>query len=321
MSTLLDSFDQSRLSAFVQSPLLGSGAVPAEVIIHPVSQTVNQGQTATFNVTAIGTSPISYQWQRSDNGGISWTNVGTNQNSYTTPATVASSDNGDLYRCIVSNDYGTDISATATLTVNAASYLPRTILLDMAKSLSGIRVIYNRLDNPYGTFVSDGLQAESAPGMDCGKLQISTNPANINRKRVAFVPATFPGTVPNSTISNAVLTFKPNFLLADEAFNINIYWIDTAVYGGLGLNKQPYTNGIFASNLLASFPHTSLVLNVDNTVNLDISVLNAEHGKQFAIIFASSVEIAEAGALKTRAGFRLASAVFDSTVYGKVEFS
>jgi glucose/arabinose dehydrogenase len=77
----------------------------------PVSQTVNVGQSVTFSVTATGTAPLSYQWQR-NNANIS----GATSASYTL-ANVQAGDAG-TYRAIVSNASGSATSNNATLTVN-----------------------------------------------------------------------------------------------------------------------------------------------------------------------------------------------------------
>jgi hypothetical protein len=68
-------------------------------------------------VTAVGTSPLSYQWTK--NG----MNVGTNSATYTTAAT-ASSDNGAKIQVMVSNSKGSAPSSIATLTVDAAPTKP-----------------------------------------------------------------------------------------------------------------------------------------------------------------------------------------------------
>src|SRR5205823_9064840 len=68
-----------------------SAPVAPTITTQPASQTVTAGQTATFTVTATGTAPLSYQWQK--NG----TAIGAaTAASYTTPATTAA-DNGDRY--------------------------------------------------------------------------------------------------------------------------------------------------------------------------------------------------------------------------------
>ncbi len=88
-----------------------TGSAPT-ITSHPANQSVAPGQTATFNVSASGTAPLSYQWQRNgaDIGGA--TNA-----SYTTPSTTLS-DNGSTFRCIVSNSAGTAVSNNATLSVS-----------------------------------------------------------------------------------------------------------------------------------------------------------------------------------------------------------
>ncbi len=77
----------------------------------PANQTVGEGQTATFTVSASGTAPLSYQW-RKNNMDIG----GANSSSYTTPPTTLA-DSGALFTCFVSNSFGDDTSNAATLTV------------------------------------------------------------------------------------------------------------------------------------------------------------------------------------------------------------
>jgi hypothetical protein len=82
------------------------------ITTQPVNQPVTVGRTATFSVTAAGTAPLSYQWQK--NG----TSIaGATSASYTTPATTLP-DSGSTFRVIVSNSAGTVTSTSATLTVN-----------------------------------------------------------------------------------------------------------------------------------------------------------------------------------------------------------
>jgi hypothetical protein len=81
----------------------------------PSNQTVASGQTATFSVTASGTAPMTYQWQK--NGAAIG---GATSSSYTTPA-ASSADSGAQFRATVSNAVGTATSNNATLTVTAAA--------------------------------------------------------------------------------------------------------------------------------------------------------------------------------------------------------
>jgi hypothetical protein len=94
---------------------VNAAPVSPTITTQPANQTVNAGQTATFSVTATGTAPLSYQWQK-NSANIS----GATAASYTTPAT-ATTDNGAKFDVIVSNTAGTQTSTMATLTVNTVS--------------------------------------------------------------------------------------------------------------------------------------------------------------------------------------------------------
>jgi hypothetical protein len=87
----------------------------AAITTQPANQTVTVGQTATFTVTASGTAPLMYQWQKNGANISSATTA-----SYTTPATAAT-DSGAKFDVIVSNSAGSATSNSAMLTVNAAT--------------------------------------------------------------------------------------------------------------------------------------------------------------------------------------------------------
>jgi glucose/arabinose dehydrogenase len=80
---------------------------------HPANLTVAAGQTATFTVSASGSLPLGYQWQR--NG----TNI-SGATSSTLSFTAATGDNGAQYRSVVTNAFGTATSNSATLTVSGS---------------------------------------------------------------------------------------------------------------------------------------------------------------------------------------------------------
>ena len=78
---------------------------------HPANKTVSVGQNATFTVTASGTSPLGYQWQR-DSVNI----PGATAATYTL-TNAQLSDSGAKFRAVVTNSFGSATSNAATLTV------------------------------------------------------------------------------------------------------------------------------------------------------------------------------------------------------------
>jgi predicted secreted protein len=91
--------------------------VPApSILTHPADQSVMEGQTATFAVTA---SPATgYQWQVLASGGTAWSDVpGATAARYTTGALPRSA-TGNKYRAVVTNAAG---GKSATATSNAAN--------------------------------------------------------------------------------------------------------------------------------------------------------------------------------------------------------
>ena len=83
------------------------------ITAHPQSRGVSVGQSTTFAVSASGPGTLSYQWQR---GG---TNIpGATSASYVL-SSAQLSDNGAVFRCIVTNTNGSTASDGATLTVSA----------------------------------------------------------------------------------------------------------------------------------------------------------------------------------------------------------
>ncbi len=115
------------------SPIDPEDASPASIILGPSDQTVATGWAATFSVTATGTPPLVYQWQR-DGADI----AGANSPSFTIPS-AAMTDSGSVYHCIVSNYLGTAFSNDALLTVSEQS--PVIILQPVSQSIDEGRTV------------------------------------------------------------------------------------------------------------------------------------------------------------------------------------
>src|SRR5271154_2816183 len=99
--------------------------VAPSIITQPANQAVTAGQTAIFSVSASGTAPLSYQWNKNEMA-IS----GATYSSYTTPAETTSG-SGSRFTVTVSNSAGKAISNAAMLTVSAS---PSDVPLQIATS-------------------------------------------------------------------------------------------------------------------------------------------------------------------------------------------
>ncbi len=83
---------------------------------HPVSSSVAEGQPVSFSVTALGTTPFTYRWQKD---GVDM--AGATNSTFSIPNTQPN--DGGQYRVIVSNTAGTAASNVAILSV-AQNKLP-----------------------------------------------------------------------------------------------------------------------------------------------------------------------------------------------------
>ncbi|MDO1451234.1 CBM35 domain-containing protein [Rhodocytophaga aerolata] len=91
---------------------------PAPAIVkQPASITVSAGQTASFSVTATGTAPLKYQWQKN---GVSIS--GATAATYIIVSTTSS--HAGSYRVVVSNTVGSVTSNVAQLTVTGYNNPP-----------------------------------------------------------------------------------------------------------------------------------------------------------------------------------------------------
>ena len=94
----------------------------ADVTVHPVDQIdIVPGSNVSFNVTATGTAPLSYQWQKD---GVDLTDGGSITGATTATLTITGvmeSDEGG-YRCVVTNIAGMDTSNNAILTFGKYQY-------------------------------------------------------------------------------------------------------------------------------------------------------------------------------------------------------
>jgi glucose/arabinose dehydrogenase len=103
-----------RFAGSVRRITFATSSTAPVITSHPSSATVAVGQPASFSVSAEGTQPLTFQWQR-DSVEI----PGATAATYTLPS-AALSDSGATFRAVVTNPISTTPSNSATLTVIAS---------------------------------------------------------------------------------------------------------------------------------------------------------------------------------------------------------
>jgi hypothetical protein len=102
--------------AGMQLAKAGIAGIAPVITQQPTNQTVSVGSAATFSVTATGSTPLSYRWQKN---GISLSDGGNIWGSTTTSLTISNAQSGDAanYSVVVSNSISSVASSNAVLTV------------------------------------------------------------------------------------------------------------------------------------------------------------------------------------------------------------
>ena len=89
---------------------------PPSITSDPIAATVYQGSNAAFTVTASGSAPLVYRWQRSGTNLVDRGNISGSAASTLTVSNVTYRD-GSTYSVVVTNDYGSFTSKVVALTV------------------------------------------------------------------------------------------------------------------------------------------------------------------------------------------------------------
>jgi len=176
--------------------------VAPSITTQPSSKTIIAGQTATFSVSASGTAPLNYQWQKNGTA-VS----GATSSSYTTPAETTS-DNGAQFTVVVSNSVGSLTSNAATLTVNAptpGALTPNTTSLSFGNVIvtknSGLGVNFTNSGNVNITVATVAISGAGFTASGISNGQIIT-PGQVVALNVTFAPAATGGVTGSVTIAS-----------------------------------------------------------------------------------------------------------------------
>lgn len=108
---------------------VNAAVVAPTIVSQPASVTALEGTSVTFAVSATGSGPLVYQWQKN---GVPL--GGATSTSFTFPAVLVS--DAGSYSVVVTNAAGTIYSSSATLIVNSAQVAPVIVTQPLSQSVS-----------------------------------------------------------------------------------------------------------------------------------------------------------------------------------------
>jgi 3',5'-cyclic AMP phosphodiesterase CpdA len=205
------------------------GPVAPVILAHPTSQTVIEGDSVSFSVTASGSPPLSYHW--SFNGAA----VAEAGASVLNLANVATSQAGD-YSVIVSNAYGVAVSSNAFLVVNPPPPRPTNCI----SAPVGL-VAWWPFDGSGADLAGTNRAAVAGAIFGAGQVDRALSLNGANGASAAPSPELNVGLGNGFTVEGWI---KPTII--DERNQVIFEWSDRGANVGLHLSlsqRQPYGGG------------------------------------------------------------------------------
>jgi len=258
---------------------------PPSITTQPVSKTVLAGQTATFSVTATGTAPLTYQWNK---GGVAI--GGATSSSYTTPATT-SADNGSQFTVTVSNGAGNTTSNAATLTVGATSLLlnpSQTSLSFSSINIGSNQILPVSFTNGGNSNVTISNVSVSGAGYTAGGIQTGqiVTPGQVATLNVTFTPATsglLSGSVTvSSNASNSPMTITLSGTGAQAVqHSVTLTWnASTSTVSGYNVYRSSVSGGPYTkmnSGLITSTTYLDSAVTSGQTYYYVVTSVNSSN--------------------------------------------
>lgn len=162
----------------------GFGAVPAGIAgtlsinqnLSNAASEANRRVTLSLGASAPNSPYVCYQWQRSDDNGVTFNDIpGATLATYTTPYLTQADDNGDIYRVVAGIPGVSVTSANATLTVTADVTRPRVTRVVGLNPLQ-IAVFFSEPMTPPSS-ASDAFAYEIDQGIQVGEAILNATNA------------------------------------------------------------------------------------------------------------------------------------------------
>lgn len=180
--------------------------MPPRITVQPTNQTVFAGSDATFKVVALGTSPLSFHWQKDGTNLTDGANITGSTTDTLLISSAALADSG-TYSVVVSNVYGSVTSTGAVLNVTLAApvitvqptnqtVLPGGTATFTAAAVGSLPMFYQWQEN--GTPLADG-------GQISGSATTTLTISNVSAANAGVYSVIVNNSVHSTTSTGAVL--------------------------------------------------------------------------------------------------------------------
>lgn len=259
---------QTRILSFIVAP-----GTPPSITAQPTDVAVCAGVNAIFSVTS-SSGPVTYQWQVSTDGGLTYNNIaGAVASTYTVTPTLA--ENGYRYKVIVSAQCGSTTSNAALLSVNASPAISTqpssaTVCAGSSNTFSvtgtggGLTYQWQESTNGGVTFTNIG-GATSATYVLSG-ITIAQN----NNQYQVIINGSCPGTATSTaailTVGNAPnITAQPTDVVACNGTSVS--FSATASGSNLSYQWQVSTDGGLTYTNIAGATNATFAVTANNSLN------------------------------------------------------
>ncbi len=253
------------------------------VSLQPANVTACSGNNASFTVTGAGTN-VTYQWQVSADNGNSYINIPGQTSATLNVSNISFSQNGFVYRAVVSSTCGNLNSTGAILQVNTPVSIAQQpvnvtgcegLAVNYSVTSAGTVNLYQWQVSANGGVFENVINSALYSGVNSPVLQITAITAAMNGNRYrAVVVGTSCGEVSSTpglltVYAKPVVTLQlqgsPNLLPGTRST------ITAAVTPAGTYTYQWYRNGILLANLVTN----SVEVDVDNTGEYKVVVTDA----------------------------------------------
>ena len=242
--------------------------VPPFIVTQPASQTVNAGLTVSFVVVAGGDPTLTYQWRLNGNP------IAGATSPTLTLANVQASQAG-LYSVVVSNPYGTAVSANATLTVTTAPFVashPQSLTV-----LKGTNAAFSVTAGGDGPFT---YQWRFGGGTLAGATNNPLTLTNVQTNQAGLYSVVITSPYGTVTTSNATLTVLDPPVIVVQPVSAAVLAGDNVTFfvGAIG---RPTLNYQWCKNDVVIPGATNLTLTLNNVTtayvaNYSVKVSNSD---------------------------------------------